>query len=410
MLETIREYALEQLGESSDEGSVRERHARFFLQLAESAEPDLTGARQSRSLELLAHEHQNLRAALEQFLAHGETEQARRLCAALVVFWFVRGHYREGRMWLDRALADPAPDDSPALAMSLWGAGFLGGLSEDHDRAPVLLERGLAVARRVGDLSTQARCLAVLGLIAFFRDQPLEARALLEESIDAARRADDLWCLSDALGTLGSICPLQGDLDTAESAGEEALSIARATGDQQGVRMALFGLALAALRRGQAETVTLFAGEGLAVSRDIRDPWFTSYFQWLIASAGLDLGDLVLARSAAAEALEIAEQAGGALLVVCAREVLARIEWAEGRGAAAHLQLEEALAASAPGGVPASYISAVRLTLGRLIDATGNGDDARAHLEESLALATAVGDTWAAERAEAALAQLRSTP
>jgi predicted ATPase/class 3 adenylate cyclase len=406
MLETIREYALERFEESRDAGLVCDRHASFFLQLAESAERELTGADQSRWLERLAQEHENLRTALERFLAGGEAELALRLAASLVIFWFVRGHYGEGRAWLDRGLAEPMADESPAFAKALWGAGLLAALSDDHDLAPALLERGLAVARRVGDQSALARCLVVLGLLAFFRDETVEARALFEESIDAARGAGDLWCLADVLGTLGSICPLQGDLEAAEAAGQEALSIARPAGDQQGVRMALFGLALAALRRGEAETVTYLAGEGLAISRDIVDPWFTSYFQWLLAGAALDQSDLASARSAAEEALEIALEIRGTLLVVCAREVLARIEWAQGNQAAAHRQLEDALAASAPGGVPASYVSAVQLTLGRLIGASGNGQTARAHLEASLALATGVGDVWAAERAERALAHL----
>ncbi|MDX6547581.1 MAG: hypothetical protein QOG33_1131 [Gaiellales bacterium] len=407
MLETIREYALERLEQSSDAEPLRDRHANFFLQLAESAEPELTGSLQSRWFERLAQEHANLRLALERFPARGEAELALRLAAALVVFWFVRGYYGEGRVWLDRGLAEPTQDESPALAKALWGAGLLGTLSDDHDRASGLLIRGLEVARRVGDLSTQARCLVVLGLLTFFRDELLEARALFEQSIDAARRAGDLWCLADALGTLGSICPLQGDLDAAEAAGHEALSIARPAGDLQGVRMALFGLALAALRRGKADTVTLLAGEGLAISRDIVDPWFTSYFQWLLASAALDLGDLTLARSAAEEALEIGQQAGGTLLVVCARETLARVEWAQGDEAAARRQLEDALAESAPGGVPASYVAAVQLTLGRLTASSGNADGARSHLEASLALATGVGDPWAAGHAERALAHLR---
>ena len=406
MLETIREYALERFEASSDSAQVSDRHASFYLQLAESAEPELTGAGQLAWLERLAQEHENLRGALEWYLARGKAESALRLGAALVVFWFVRGHYDEGRAWLDRILAQPSRSESPALAKALWGAGFLGALSGDAEPAVALLEEGVAVARRVDDPSASARCLDVLGLLAFFRDEAPRSRELFEESIDAARRAGDLWCLSDALGTLASICPLQDDLESAERAGQEGLSIARSAGDQQGMRMALFGLALAALRRGEPEVVRRLGGEGLAISRDIVDPWFTSYFQWLLASAALEEGDLVSARVAAEEALAVGLQAGGALLVVCARETLARVEWAEGNEDAARGHLEEALTTSALGGVPASYVAAVQLTLGRLLAATGNEDRARAHIDASLVLATGVGDRWAAERAEQAVVDL----
>jgi predicted ATPase/class 3 adenylate cyclase len=413
MLETIREYALERLGESADVELLRDRHARYYLRLAESSEVKLTGADQPLWLELLADDHENLRSALERFLATGEGERALELASSLVVFWFVRGFYGEGRAWLERSLAEQLSVESPPLAKALWGAGLLGVLS-DYDQAPALLERGLAVARVVGDFSTSARCLSVLGLLAFFRNEPVRSRALFEESIDAARRVGDRWCLADSLGTLGSILPLQGDLDAADQAGHEGLSIARSAGDQQGVRMALFALALSALRRGDSERAVHLADEGLESSRGIGDPWFTSYFQWIRADAALDRGDLETARAAAEEALEVGLQvglqAGGALLAVCAREVLARVEWADENELAARGHLEEALTASAAGGVPASYVAAVELTLGRLLDGSGDGAAARAHLEASLAGANGVGDTWAAERAQQALARLSSAP
>jgi predicted ATPase/class 3 adenylate cyclase len=407
LLETIREYALEKLEAGEEAGRVRDLHARWFLELAERAEPELTGADQPDWLDRVSGEHENLRAALDRFLDTGDSESALRLAAALVVFWFIRGHYGEGRAWLDRSLADVDPDDSPAAAKALWGSGFLGVLTGEAGPGSHALERGLAVARRVGDLSSAARCLAVLGLLAFFRDDLPTARQLFEESIDAARQADDVWCLADSLGTLGSIVALQGDLGaTAEAAGQEGLAVARQAGDAQGVRMSLFALALAALRRGDVAAVAELGGEGLRTSRQIGDPWFTSYFHWLLASAALERQDAAAARPEAEAALEVGLQIGGALLVVCARETLARVEWEDGDVAAARRQLDEALAAAAPGDVPASYVSAVELTLGRLIGESEDTDVARAHLEAALALARGVGDTWAAGRASRALEQL----
>jgi predicted ATPase/class 3 adenylate cyclase len=407
LLETIREYALEKLEERDDAGAVGDLHARWFLDLAERAEPELTGPDQSAWLDRVSGEHENLRAALDRFLVAGDSESALRLGAALVVYWFVRGHYAEGRAWLDRSLAGVRGDDSPAIAKALWGAGFLGVLSGGGASASDALERGLAIARRVGDPSSAARCLAVLALLAFFGDDLETSRRLFEESIDAARDAGDVWCLADSLGTLASISALQGDLGSAaEAAGREGLAVAREAGDDQGVRMALFALALAALRRGDVATVAELGGEGLRISRAIGDPWFISYFHWLLASQAIERGDAAAARPDAEGALEVGLQIGGTLLVVCAREALARVELAEGNEAAARRQLDEALVAAAAGGVPASYVSAVELTLGRLAATSGSGEEARAHLETALALAGGVGDTWAADRARVALERL----
>jgi predicted ATPase/class 3 adenylate cyclase len=403
MLETVREYASERLDESEGADLLRQRHADFFLRFAQSSETQVTGSDQEVWLERLALEHENLRSGLERFVNAGDGEHALMLASSLVVYWFVRGHYREGLAWLERSFDQPTAGESPALAKALWGAGFFGVLVGEVEPAVGQLERGLAMAHRVNDLSTAGRCLAVLGLLAFFRNEPAGSRALLEESVEAARAAGDSWCLADSLGTLGSILPLQGDLDAADAAGLEGLSIARQVGDQQGVRMSLFGLALSAVRRGTLADAARFADEGLEISRSIGDPWFTSYFQWIRASVALEQDDLNAARSAAEDALEIGLQTGGGLLVVCARETLARVVWHQGDERAAERHLTDALAATEDGGVPASYVAAVELALGELLAAKGDAEGARLHLDASLAEASRVGDAWAWEKARTAI-------
>jgi non-specific serine/threonine protein kinase len=210
MLETIREYALERLDESPDVDALCDHHACSFLRFAQSSETQVTGADQQVWLENLAAEHENLRSALERFIGARNGEHALSLPSSLVVYWFVRGHYREGLAWLERSLGQPLAAESPSLGKALWGAGLFGVLIGEVEPAVDQLERGLTIARRVDDLSTAGRCLSVLGLVAFFRNEPRESRSLFEESVEAAREAGDSWCLADSLGTLGSIVPLQG--------------------------------------------------------------------------------------------------------------------------------------------------------------------------------------------------------
>jgi ATP/maltotriose-dependent transcriptional regulator MalT len=167
--------------------------------------------------------------------------------------------------------------------------------------------------------------------------------------------------------------------------------------------MCLFGMALSALRRGNVVDAARFADEGLEISRRIGDPWFTSYFQWIRADLALERDDLDDAHSAAQEALEVGLEAGGALLVVCAKDVLARVEWAQGDEARAQRELLEALTVAEGGGVPASYVAAVELTLGQLLAAAEDAVGAREHFEASLTEATRVGDAWAAEKARTAM-------
>src|SRR6185503_15069234 len=104
MLETIREFAGEQLEARGEVEKAQRAHSQFFLQLAETAETLFNGPEQSTWLERLANDHDNLRAALRFTLEHKDAEAALRLCVALWRFWFWRGHLREGRGWLEQAL------------------------------------------------------------------------------------------------------------------------------------------------------------------------------------------------------------------------------------------------------------------------------------------------------------------
>ncbi|MGH2604646.1 MAG: ATP-binding protein, partial [Dehalococcoidia bacterium] len=112
MLETIREFGLEQLAARGETAEFSRRHAAWYLALAERVEPDLYGGRRQRSgCELLESELDNLRAALSWLIDSGAAEDALRLATALLRFWYTRGYLSEGRDWLERvlALADATP-------------------------------------------------------------------------------------------------------------------------------------------------------------------------------------------------------------------------------------------------------------------------------------------------------------
>lgn len=105
MLQTIRDYALEQLVESGQADGVREAHARWVLALVEQAEPELYGPDQAAWLERLDAEQENLRAALDWLLAGRNADLALRLAGCLSWYWNLRGRVSEGRTWLEAALA-----------------------------------------------------------------------------------------------------------------------------------------------------------------------------------------------------------------------------------------------------------------------------------------------------------------
>lgn len=145
MLQAIREYAREQLGAHGISHALGQRHAAYYLGLAERIEPQLKGPAQGALFAQLEREHDNMRAALGWALAASELELSLRLCASLWWFWFVRGHLGEGRRWIVAALElDSARGQPEAYALSrlaaLNGCGVLAHDQGDYGPAAQLLE------------------------------------------------------------------------------------------------------------------------------------------------------------------------------------------------------------------------------------------------------------------------------
>ena len=155
MLETIRELARERFDASGEAEAIGQRHAEWFLAVAERAEPFLKGAEQPAWLQRLEDDHDNLRQSLDWLLAHDETELAGRLAAALWLFWWMHGHFSEARRWLRRALEAGSDEPSETRAKLLDGAGYL-AFEQSDDEAVGLLEASLSCAKEVGATSTAA--------------------------------------------------------------------------------------------------------------------------------------------------------------------------------------------------------------------------------------------------------------
>jgi predicted ATPase len=117
MLEPVRQYALEKLEQSRAAEETRRRHARFFLDLAELADPELRGPRQVEWLERLEQENDNLRAAVSWVLSAGDYDTAARLGWGLHSFWWTRGYQREGRRWMEATLEHELPPASRPRAL-----------------------------------------------------------------------------------------------------------------------------------------------------------------------------------------------------------------------------------------------------------------------------------------------------
>jgi tetratricopeptide (TPR) repeat protein len=161
ILETIREFGLEQLVASGGEAATRDAHAAWCLGLAERAEPELAGREQALWVQRLEADLGNIRAALDWLSEHGDAERALRLAGAIGWLWSTALYMEEARMRIDALLALPGVEEAPAaLAKVLSSAGDVADWQGDQPRARAHYERALTIYRELNKRWRMASTLA----------------------------------------------------------------------------------------------------------------------------------------------------------------------------------------------------------------------------------------------------------
>ncbi len=311
MLELIREYSLEQLTLRDELFAMQRRHADYYLALAEAAENQLQGADQRMWLERLEQDHDNLRAALQWSLEHDPTT-ALRLSSVLWYFWFTRGYFSEGRLWLSQAVikADSSPDKVKLIAKALHGAGTLAYQQGDYPQARQHLEASLALRRQIKDQAGMASTLNNLGNLAHDESQMEQADACYRESLALRRALGDQRGIAAALNNLGNLALYRGDYPEAGALYEESLSIRRALNEKGGIAVSLNNLGIVALRMGEYARAALLQEESLAIKRELGDEDGASFGLSNLGEIALYEGDFERAEALFAEALEICRAIG----------------------------------------------------------------------------------------------------
>lgn len=230
MLETIREFAEEQLIASDEFVAVANAHADWCLALAKRCQWALFLPEGDLLFRRLETDHANLRAALAWLDRRDDAERFERLVAALSDFWYSHSHYWEGRDWFERARSRGTAGATDARI--LVGFGRLLSFQGDMARAEELLAEGIATARERGDAVTTSAGLLRLGWNAGQRGAHRQAEALLNEVLIHAAAIEDARIAAAvtgmALANLGLVARWQGDLDTARTRHEQSLQVSRA--------------------------------------------------------------------------------------------------------------------------------------------------------------------------------------
>ena len=310
LLETVRQYALEKLGESGEADAVRSRHRDYYTSLAAEVDAPV-GSDYEHRIDRAETEIDNLRAAFSWSLENSDIELALAQASALQPLWLARGRIREGLAWFDAALADLDAHHlgvaTVVRARALADRALLAiyaGAAESVDQA----QQAVAIAREVDDPALLARALTACAPIAAYNAEL--AGPYFAEAIGLARASGDPWRLSQILGWQARGAILVGDPIAALAAAKEGRDLADAIGDGFGSRQCRYCLGSAQMLSDLAAAAEQFA-ELLTTAQAAHDGIYTAAG---LAGQGIALayqGETGAARAAADAAVEAAAELGG---------------------------------------------------------------------------------------------------
>jgi predicted ATPase/DNA-binding CsgD family transcriptional regulator/transcriptional regulator with XRE-family HTH domain len=264
MLESIRAFALEQLEGDGELAVLQERHAAYYLALAEEGAAQLQGPAQQAWFDHLEADHDNFRAALTWSQTVQEVEYSLRLALALHEFWKVRGYLREGRMWLADACARSQGKRPALVALAQAYAAELAQLQDDYGQAVEWAEASATLARSLGQKAALATALGPLGWYAYLQNDLLAARARFAERLSLCRALGKPAQIAQTLHDLAYLAMVQGNYPQAQACYEEELTMSRQAEHQHGIFWALHGLGWLAQRRDEPQRAALLYAECLA--------------------------------------------------------------------------------------------------------------------------------------------------
>ncbi|ACU70308.1 transcriptional regulator, winged helix family [Catenulispora acidiphila DSM 44928] len=306
MLETLREYGADRLSETGRLAVTRRAHAAFFLELAETAEPQLRRSQQMAWLKRLNAERDNILAALRFAAADEDADTAIRLAAAMSWYWTLGDQNQEGRSWTRLALQVPGPSPKEARAIVSVMARIT-SVMEDYlwEEVPRMTREIAAEIAALGEIEHP-----LLALAAVIAPMLSDDREQLNAAVEKYGVHPDPWVgamlhlmRGMSAENAGVRAPVRADLEHASAVFEEL-------GDRWGLSAALNGLASLAVTDGDDETALRLQSEALELIQEINA--FTSAAQIQIGRAQLltRLGQTDAARALLEEVLESARRSG----------------------------------------------------------------------------------------------------
>ncbi|MGB3495183.1 MAG: tetratricopeptide repeat protein [Elainellaceae cyanobacterium] len=371
-LETIRQYGQERLLEGGEKHQLEQRYSDFFSRLAEEAAPKLQTVAAGEWLAKLDVEMNNLRAVLRFYeRSDNRAEAGLTLVLHLVMFWTLRGHWVEGREWLEKVLAKgwvrspktrtqvldyisgialrqgdydmtkqlyedslhetshtqtDGASDPLDLARQLFNLGLVDLCQANYPAARSLFQKSLTIQQQFNDRPAMASSLYVLGLVAEYQVMFDQAQALYNESIQIWQETGDRYSLAYAIQGLGNLAEKQGDYDTAQSLYQKSLDMRRELGDRQGIAFSLICFGSLAERQGNYDGARSLYNDGLSIQRELGDRNGMPNSLIYLGRVAEKEASFVTAQSFYKQALAICREQNQQLQTILCLEGIARVQ------------------------------------------------------------------------------------
>jgi ATP/maltotriose-dependent transcriptional regulator MalT len=275
MLDTLREFGLEQLAAAGEEAQPRAQHAAYFLSLARTLRLWVSTHARHAPLDQLAAEHANLEQVLGWLDRHGPAADFTELVAALGEYWYSVNLFRDGQRWLERALAKQDQATVTDRARLLIGyAGVLFGQGRFAEAERILAE-ARPFCEAVCDPIDRARALMLSAFTLFVRGNYREAEDPLREAYAQAERLDDpilraavAW---RALANLSMCARGQGDFARDLAYCEDALRLVAGNALDLAEAISLMNVGAAAFASGEYRLAVARWREGMMLTGERGD-------------------------------------------------------------------------------------------------------------------------------------------
>jgi predicted ATPase len=317
LLESIREFAREQLETAGELDTLADAHLAYFAQEAEEAARDADGPNQRAAYDRLDADFANIRAAAGRALASSDPA-ALRLGAALGQYGFVRNRLREVAQWCMDAAAAATDAQAGLRVRALTQAGFAFVVMGSPERGHALVDDGLALARSADDPELLVRTLVMAADLRQEAGRPSEARPLAEEALALVPAHGADWVRARALIAVAQARRDEAGYAQTHSRLNDALELFDRCGDRRQVGRVLLTMAYLSLEAGELTAAEAESTRCIAITEELEHPIGQAVARIVQVWVAIDRGETANACSLLTQAIATARDSGyRALLAYC---------------------------------------------------------------------------------------------